>query len=59
MSNLRTILTAASLAFVLATSFLIVGVSIPENVSAYTARDPILIFGDADFTTANGVTGGS
>ena len=59
MSSFRTILTAAALAFLLTTSFLIVAVTVPETVSAYTVHDPIHIDGDADFTAANGVTGGS
>lgn len=31
----------------------------PEEVSAYTPRGPIVIDGNADFTPANGVSGGS
>ena len=34
-------------------------ISIPEGVRAYTPHTPILIEGDANFTAANGVTGGS
>lgn len=34
-------------------------VLIPEEVSAYTLHDPIRIDGDAEFTAANGVTGGT
>ncbi|TET90893.1 MAG: DUF1416 domain-containing protein [Methanomassiliicoccales archaeon] len=34
-------------------------VTIPEQVSAYIPHDPISINGNADFTPANGVTGGS
>ena len=59
MRNLGTILNAVILAFLLTTSFLIVSVMVSETVSAYTIRDPIHIDGDAEFTSANGVTGGS
>ncbi len=59
MSNLRTTWTAAALTLLLTTSFLMTLVTIPETVSAYDVRDPIIIFGDADFTAANGVRGGS
>ena len=31
----------------------------PAPVSAYTSHDPILIVGNENFTTANGVTGGN
>lgn len=34
-------------------------VFLPEEVSAYTKHNPILIDGNGGFTTANGVTGGS
>jgi parallel beta-helix repeat protein len=59
MSSLRTTLTTAALYFFLTTSSLMVAVTVPETVSAYTAHDPIYIVGDADFTSENGVTGGS
>ena len=59
MSSLRTVVIAAVFAFALTTSFLIVFVAVPETVSAYTVHDPIYIEGDAEFTSANGVTGGS
>ena len=52
-------LTTAALSFLLTTSFLMVAVTVPETVSAYTVHDPIYIVGDADFTSENGVTGGS
>jgi hypothetical protein len=51
MSSLRMTLTTAALAFLLATSFLMVAVTVPETVSAYTVHDPIYIVGDADFTS--------
>jgi hypothetical protein len=34
-------------------------VTLPEEASAYTIHDPIVIDGNGDFTAANGVTGGS
>jgi len=34
-------------------------ISLPEGARAYTPHAPILIEGDANFTAANGVTGGS
>ncbi|MCJ2512118.1 MAG: right-handed parallel beta-helix repeat-containing protein, partial [Candidatus Thermoplasmatota archaeon] len=59
MSNLRVILTTVVLAFLLTTSFLMTLVMVPETVSAYAAHDPIYISGDTEFTSANGVAGGS
>ena len=59
MSNFRTILTTAALASLLTTSLLVTLATVPETASAYTVRDPIYINGDADFTSVNGVTGGS
>jgi len=45
-------------ALVLIASVVVV-ISLPEEAHSYTPRAPILIIGDADFTAANGVTGGS
>lgn len=59
MGNHRMTLTTAVIALLLTTSFLAVTATVLETVSAYTLRGPILISGDADFTAANGVTGGS
>ena len=44
---------------VIATLSLQVLVDLPEEVSAFTPRDPIYIYGNENFTTENGVIGGN
>jgi parallel beta-helix repeat protein len=59
MRRLTALLSAAVLASLLTTSLLMTFSIVLETASAYTVRDPIYIYGNAEFTTANGVTGGS
>jgi parallel beta-helix repeat protein len=59
MSRLTALLSTAVLASLLTTSFMMILSIVPETVSAYTVRSPIYICGDAEFTSANGVTAGS
>ncbi len=55
--SLSCVLALACTAF-LVLSFAFVTI-VPEQASAYTARTPIYIYGDSQFTAGNGVTGGS
>ncbi len=54
----RAVQTMASLSLLITLSFSSL-VTIPEEASAYTTRDPIMIWANDEFTPANGVTGGS
>ena len=51
----RPILSILAIAMILASTFSIIS----PPARAYTSRDPIVISGNADFTAANGVTGGT
>jgi parallel beta-helix repeat protein len=57
-SGVKKIREITFIAFLITASFSML-ISIPEEASAYTFHDPILIDGNSDFTSANGVTGGS
>lgn len=56
---LKRVMWAAIVVCILMATLLSSLVTIPEGASALTPHSPIRIYGDADFTAANGVTGGS
>ena len=53
-------MTSLALAIIVLSSFLYANLAVNTNdANAFSGRDPISIVGNADFTSANGVTGGS